>query len=129
MNPIIILYLKCLTALILGLVIHTGTKFNEVKVLHSTANETLTFKSFIKSALMSHIINLTSALLWLLVLPDLIRAVPTIKDSVYIANIAHIGMCALVGYANSSIILKIFGAGTKYVMDVIDKKTNIADGK
>ncbi len=129
MNPIIILYLKCIVALILGLAIHTGTKFNEVKALHTTANETLTFKSFLRSAIVSHIINLSSVVLWLLILPDLIRQFPKVKDSEYLANIAHIGGCALIGYANSSIILKVFGAGTKYVMEVIDKKTNIADGK
>jgi hypothetical protein len=124
-----ILYLKCFAAVLLGLTIHTGTKYNEVKALHTTANEAFTFKDFLKNAIASHIINLSCVLLWMIVLPDLIKAFPKIKDSEYLANIVHIAGCALIGWANSSIILKIFGAGTKYVMDTIDKKTNIADAK
>ena len=129
MNPIIILYVKCFLALALGYVVYIMTKFNEVKALHTTANETLTFRSFFRSTIASQIISMSCVVLWMLVLPDLIREFPKVKDSEYLANIVHISGCALIGWGNSSIVLKIFGAGTKYVMDVIDKKTNIADGK
>lgn len=129
MNPIIILYVKCFLALALGLTVYTATKFNEVKQLHTTANETLTFKNFLKATIASQIISWACVILWMLFLPDLIREYPKIRDSVYLANIAHIAGCALIGWGNSSIVLKVFGSGTKYVTDVIDKKTNIADGK
>lgn len=129
MNPIVILYVKCFLALVLGFTIYIMTKFNEVKILHTTANETLTFKAFIADTITSQVISVACIVVWMLVLPDLIKEYPKIKDSIYLANIIHISGCTLVGYGNSSIVLKIFGAGTKYIMSVIDKKTNIADGK
>lgn len=129
MNPLVILYAKCFLALAFGLVIYTGLKFNEVKELHKNANEQLTFKDWLKTTLVSHIINLACVAMWMLLLPDLVKQFPAIQGSVYYANLAHIAGCALVGWGNSSVILKLFGAGTKYVMTVIDKKTNIADGK
>lgn len=124
-----ILYAKCFIAVLLGLVIHTGTKFQEVKQLHVKANESYGPGLFFKTTIVSQIINIASVLIWMLVLPDVIKAVPTINGSVVIANIAHILGCAVIGWANSSIVLKLFGSGTKYIMDQIDKKTNIADGK
>jgi hypothetical protein len=129
MNPIVILYAKCFLALALGFTVYIMTKFNEVKALHTTANETLTFKAFLSATITSQVISAACVIIWMLILPDLIKEYPKVKDSIYIANIIHIGGCALIGYANSSIVLKIFGAGTKYIMDTIDKKTNIADGK
>lgn len=126
---ILILYLKCFAAVLLGLVIHTGMKFEEIRKLHVTANEPFTFKAFLRKAIVSHIINLSCVLLWMIMLPDVIKAFPVINGSEFIANLVHIFGCALIGWANSSIVLKLFGAGTKYVMDTIDKKTNIADGK
>jgi len=129
MNPIIILYVKCFAALALGLVVYTATKYNEVKQLHTTANESLSLGSFLKSTIASQVVSWACVILWMLFLPDLIREYPKVRDSVYLANIVHIAGCALIGWGNSSIVLKLFGSGTKYVMDVIDKKTNIADGK
>jgi len=129
MNPIIILYVKCFAALALGLIVYTATKYNEVKQLHTTANETLSLGSFLKSTIASQVVSWACVILWMLFLPDLIREYPKVRDSVYLANIVHIAGCALIGWGNSSIVLKLFGSGTKYIMDVIDKKTNIADRK
>jgi len=130
MEYLIILYLKCFAALIVGLAIHTISKYLEAAELYDKGNVgQLTFTDFIRKKLLSHVLNIICALFWLLFLPDVVRSFPEIKGSVYLANIIHIAVCAIAGWANSSIILKALGTGTKYAMEVIDKKTNIADGK
>lgn len=124
------LYFKCVAALIVGLFAHTYTKHDEASELFSKGNVgELTFTDFLKKKPMAHVFNLIMTLFWLLVLPDVIRQYPEIKGSVFLANIVHIIGCAIWGYGNSSLMLRLLGTGTKYAMDVIDKKTNIADGK
>jgi hypothetical protein len=130
MDATIILYLKCIGGLLVSLVIHTLVKFNEAQELFAKGNvEELTLKAFLRKKPLSHLLNLICALSWLLFLPDIIRAHPVIYGSAFYANIVHILACMVVGYANSSIMLKLLGSGTKYAIEVIDKKTNIADGK
>lgn len=125
-----ILYLKCFAAMMIGLAVHTITKFNEAKELFDKGNvEELTFSTFLKKKMSSHILNVICSSLWLLILPYAVKQYPTVNDSEYLAAIVHILICAIAGWGGSSIALKFFGTGTKYAMDVIDKKTNIADGK
>jgi hypothetical protein len=127
---VIVLYFKCLAALFIGLAIHTISKYLEAAEIHNVGNVgDLHFREFIMKKPLAHILNVLCSLLWLIFLPDVIKAYPEIKGSVYLANILHIAICAIAGWANSSIILKALGTGTKYALDVIDKKTNIADSK
>jgi hypothetical protein len=122
-----ILYGKCLIAVTLGLVIHTASKFQELYKLHVTANEPLTLSEFLRMTIVSHVINVACVAMWMLALPDFIRAMPTIYGSEFAANVVHIFICGTVGYANSSIILKVFGSGKRYILTKIDQKTNVAD--
>jgi len=127
-----VLFLKCFGGLIIGFAIHTLIKYNEATELFIKGNiqdEKLTLIGYLKKKPWSHGLNLICVLSWLLFLPDIIESVPLIKGSQAYANIVHIAGCFVIGYANSSLILKALGTGTKYAMDVIDKKTNIADGK
>jgi hypothetical protein len=125
-----ILYSKCLFAILIGVVGHTWKAYKEQEELFARGNVSeLSFMEFIKKKPSSHIVNLICSLFWLLLLPDAAKAVPTIRDSVYLANIVHIVGCAVAGWGGSSFLLSVLGKGTKYALDIVDKKTNIADGK
>lgn len=120
----LILHFKCLIAVAIGLGIHTASKFQEVKKLHEKAHEDFTFVKFLEGAKVSHIINSLCVLIYFIALPDVIKAIPTIYGSKAAANVMHIFLCGIIGYSNSSIILKVFGSGKKYILHRIDEKTN-----
>lgn len=129
LSTIIFLYGKCYASLFAGLVVHFALKFNSNKELHSVANEKLTFGRFFSDSLSSHVINIACSFLWMLVLPDVIKALPKINGSESYANIAHIAMCFVMGVFNSYIVLYFADRAKKKIMAVIDEKTNTADGK
>lgn len=112
---IFILYLKAFAAVSIGLLIHTLMKYRTMLALYEKAGEYMSLRKFLFMERVSHAINVLCVCFWLLWIPDLIKLYADIE--LWIALLSGV-----VGYANSSLVIKVFGVGNKYILNVIDKK-------
>lgn len=113
------LYFKCFMAVLIGLGIHTGLKYQSTLKLHKVAEEKYSFMDFIRKGKISHAVNLLCCFFWMLILHDVIMIYPKIELFITLLS-------GCVGYANSSLVIRVFGIGQKVVMD---KLGTLADQK
>lgn len=123
------LYVRCYFAVFLGFTAHILKTFGEDKKLHKASNEKLTMGNFIVDNLPSHIYNVICALIWVIILPYIIKEIKVINGSENLAAIVHIFICFVVAYFNSSLVMYAANRTKDKIIKVIDVKTNIADDK
>lgn len=119
---LIMLYAKCFAAVWIGFIIHTLSKYTTNRDLAIKANSLYPFGQFLKDAWPSHTINMLCVCLWMIAFGEFLKAYPDFPWYMWII------ISAIVGWGNSSIVLKLFGSGTGKILKIIDEKTNIADG-
>lgn len=117
MDLILILdYLRWFAALMVGFTIHNSLKFDTLKKMKGKEGQTYSIHQYLVDEAPSHITNLACCFLWMLVLQDLLNLT---RESDWVRYAITL-MSATVGYANSSLVLKILGRTQKAMLTKAD---------
>lgn len=105
----------------LGVLFQSGLKYNTLSVKGKAANEPITFIEYLKEDFAAIVCSLASVGIWLLVFGE-VAAKYTV--------LAAFTRCSFVamGSFGSYILQLVLSKASKRITDIIDKKTNIADG-
>lgn len=114
--------LQCAIAGICGVLYHTIIKAQSVKKRFKAANQEFVISKFLRDEALAIASSVITVVLCLVVIDELFRISPRVAD--YIK-----ALFAFMGYTGASIIQHVFGKSEKYILNIIDKKTNIADNK
>lgn len=114
-------YLVYLLAGLLGVFIHCLFKAKDLSDYANKANIKFTAKDYLKKDWFAVSLSLSSLAVWLLIFGEVGAKYPKILDYVIFSFV-------VMGWFGSYILQKVFSRGKSYISDVIDKKTNIADG-
>lgn len=109
-------YFRWFAALMVGFTIHNSLKFDSLRQIAKKINEEYTLKRFLIDEVPSHITNLACCILWMLVLQDLINLT---KETDWVRYAITL-MSATVGYANSSLVIKVLGRTQKAMLTKAD---------
>jgi len=115
-------YLIYLLCGLLGVIAHCFCKAKDIIEYAEKANIKFSVSEYFKKDLFSVGMSILSVLIWLLIFGEVGAKYPKIIDFIRCTFI-------LMGFLGSYIIQKFFSKGKSYISDIIDKKTNIADGK
>lgn len=117
------LYLQCIAMFILGQGLDLFLmKIPELRTLWAKSNESFSWKKYWASDWNVIVGTLILCAVCVIGSDQVLKLKPAIVD--YIKWL----FVALGGFGSSVIVTK-WGSAKKYILDVIDKKTNIADGK
>lgn len=92
-------------------------KYQSTSKLAKVADEKYSFRDFLVKGKISHSVNIICALFWMLILSDIIQLYP--KIYLFLTFLSGV-----VGYCNSSVVIKIFGVGQKYILEKVDHITS-----
>lgn len=106
---------------LLGVILHCLCKAKDLIEYANKANLKFSIIDYFKKDWFSVSTSLLSVIVWLLIFGEVGAKYPKILDYIICS---FIGM----GFLGSYIIQKFFSKGKAYISDIIDKKTNIADG-
>jgi hypothetical protein len=116
-------YLWCFLAGLLGLLFHLfAIKIPSVKTSSKVANLPFSYRQYFQDDLAGILGSLLAVLVFLIVLDELVAIKPIILPFLKIGFV-------FVGISGSAILIKILGRAQKKINDVIDEKTDKADGK
>lgn len=107
---------------ILGLIFMTLAKANSVKKDFDVANQTFVFKKFLKGELIAIAMSFTVIILMAITVNEWMNVSPKVADYVTI-------IFALGGAIGSWAFLLLLGKSKKYIRNIVDVKTDKADGK
>lgn len=120
MTPL--LFIECFVMGLSGQLMHLFVKFRGLRKRAKAANTTITFPQFVKEDVINIAICITGLVMVFLGLDEIAKYKPEIMNVVK-------WFFGLIGFTGSSIVLAFFSSSEKLLLKVIDKKTNIADGK
>lgn len=116
------LFLQCALAGLLGIAFHLfAVKLPEIKKNSQAANHPLTKWEILKMESDNIIASVLGLLVILFIFSEVINYKPAI------VNWART-LFATIGFSGSTLVLSFFGKAEKAIRQVVDKKTNIADG-
>lgn len=116
------IYFQCLVAGVLGILFHIFVlKLPALKKRAVAANVEFSPKNFFKEEWISVGSSVITVAIALLVMDELLNFKPSIYNALK-------GLFVFVGFTGSSILQHALGKTEKAVLNVIDRKTNIADG-
>lgn len=105
----------------LGVLLQIILNISSLKKKAAAANMQFVFKNYLKDDWPTIAGSFLTVCIFIIILPDLLSIRPeTIK---YLRI-----MFAFVGYTGSSVVQLLFSATSKKILNIIDLKTNIADG-
>lgn len=107
---------------ILGLIFMTLAKANSVKKDFEVANQTFVFKKFLQGELIAIGMSFTVIILMAITVNEWMNVSPKVADYVTI-------IFALGGAIGSWAFLLLLGKSKKYIRNIVDVKTDKADGK
>lgn len=110
-----------LTAAFLGLLFVTLQKMQSVKKDFSVANQPFVLKKFFEGELIGIIMSIIIIVLMAITVKEWIGIKPQFENFVTI-------IFAMGGAIGSWAFLLLLGTSKKYIRNVVDEKTNIADG-
>lgn len=110
-----------LLAGLLGLIFMTLSKMQSVKKDFEVANQPFVIKKFFSGEIIAIAMSLTVILLMAITVNEWIHVKPQVENYVTI-------IFALGGAIGSWAFLLVLGTSRKYIRNIVDKKTNIADG-
>jgi hypothetical protein len=115
------LYVTCFGVALVGMALQTVLKMKSLQDKARAAN--LVFKpgQYFSEDWLSITASVLTIILFLLFLDNILKWKPAVVDYVKIGF-------AFVGYTGSDIASRLFGVVNKKINNVIDEKTNIADG-
>lgn len=108
-------------AALLGLLFVTLNKMQSCKKDFKVANEEFVISRFFKDELIAILMSLTFIVLMAITVKEWIHVKPIVEDYVTV-------IFALGGAIGSYAFLVFLGGSKKYIRQIVDKKTNIADG-
>lgn len=106
----------------LGVLLHTLVKMDNLKKKFENANEVFVLSKYIKQDWISIVSSFVSIFILVLVVPDIIKLQPDVSKMLRI-------IFGLSGWMGSSLIQGLFSGTAKRITNIIDIKTDIADGK
>jgi hypothetical protein len=112
--------LFCLLAGLLGVTLHSLGKAQSLIKDAKVANIDFTIKDYLKCDWLGICLSFGSVLLWLLLFEEASTKYPLIQDWVRVSF-------ACMGFFGSYIIQRISSRGQKYIRNIVDGKTDIAD--
>jgi hypothetical protein len=110
-----------IVAALLGLLFVTLNKMQSCKKDFKVANEQFVLKKFLKDELIAMLMSLIFIILMAMTVKEWIHVKPIVENYVTV-------IFALGGAIGSYAFLVFLGGSKKYIRDIVDKKTNIADG-
>lgn len=116
------LFLQCVGCGFIGILFHILLKIKALKKRSKAANINFSYVEFISEESITIAISAVAVVIFIIVLPELINYRSWIQDWVRF-------LFVFVGFTGSSILQSFFSKTEKNLLDVIDKKTNIADNK
>lgn len=116
------LFLQCVGCGFLGILFHILLKIKALKRRSKAANIKFSYAEFISDECITIAISAVSVVIFIIILPELINYREWVQDWVRF-------MFVSVGFMGSSILQSFFSKTEKNLLDVIDKKTDIADDK
>jgi len=117
MKPEIITYI-CGGA---GVLIHNLIKYNSLRTDAAKANTSLSFFKYLSQDWVGILISLTVSLLWPIVFPEVTKQYSQVGDFPLLSSFA-------IGMMGSYIVQNFYSKSKEGIRQVIDYKTDIADG-
>lgn len=115
--------IQCFLAGVLGQLLHIfAIKVPAMKERAKVANEKFNLLEYLKDDLAAVLSNVLTILIFLVVLDELIKLKPAVEPYLKVGFV-------FVGFTGSSILISLLGRAQKKLNQVVDEKTNIADGK
>jgi uncharacterized membrane protein len=106
----------------LGILFHMLViKYPDLKKRAAAANSSLTLKSFLSDDWGSMMASFVTVIIGILIVDELLYIKPEMVNYIKF-------FFATVGYMGSSVLQLVFGIANKKILNIIDTKTNIADG-
>lgn len=115
------LYVTCFGVALVGMALQTVLKMKSLQDKARAANMAFKPGQYFSEDWLSITASILTIILFLLFLDNILNWKPAIVDYVKIGF-------AFVGYTGSDIASRLFGVVNKKINNVIDAKTNIADG-
>ena len=117
------LYIQCIAMFIGGQALDLFLmKIPELRTLWAKSNESFSWKRYWQSDWNVIIGTLVLCAICVIGLDQIVQAKPNVINYIKWLFVA-------IGGFGSSVIVSKWGSAKKYILDIIDKKTNIADGK
>lgn len=115
------LKIECFIACLIGNIIHLAILLNSREKDSKAANIDFSFKGFLKTEKYALFLDFVASM-------GLVYAADEIVDSPWIMGKIKLGFI-LIGVGGSYVVMQLFGKSKKIIRNVVDKKTDIADGK
>lgn len=116
------LLIQCLLMALLGVIVQYGFRAEKLRKQFIAANQVFILQRYLKDEAIGIIISVAVVCMALLGMDELV------KISKYVNDYTK-WFFALIGWGGANIIQGLFSKTEQYIMDVIDRKTNIADKK
>lgn len=113
----ILIYFACG---LIGVLLHSFCKAWSMQKDAEKANIKFTFIDYLQKDWLGISISITTVLFWFLIFPEIVNVRPLLQDFVRISFGA-------MGFFGSYIIQYVLSKGKRYIRNVVDKKTDIAD--
>lgn len=116
-------YLWCFLAGLLGIAFYIfAIKIPAIKERAKVANTSFTYSGYLKNDLNAILASLLTVIILLVVLDELVAIKPAVVPFLKISFVT-------VGYMGSSVMVAVLGKAQKKLNEIIDVKTDKADGK
>lgn len=117
------LYIMCLLSGLLGIAFHVfAIKIPSVKVRAKSANMPFSIGAYLKDDLTAIIASIITVAIFVVAIDEIVGYNPSL------IRFIKFGF-AFVGYTGSSLLILAFGKFGGKINDIVDAKTDIADGK
>ncbi|MEK9157692.1 MAG: hypothetical protein AAB638_00730 [Patescibacteria group bacterium] len=117
----LILYLQCFAVAFLGMVLQTTLKLRSIQQKAKVANLPFSALGYFKEDWLSVTSSLITIVLFLFFMDEIVGINKNVIDYLKIGF-------GFVGYTGSDIASRLFGLASKRINNIIDYKTNVADG-
>ncbi len=114
------LYLECFVAGLMGVIFHLIIKVNALRKRAITANETFSFTMYIQKDWLSVFISVFTVAIVVYAVDEILDYKPVVMKWLKWFFIA-------VGYMGSSVLQSLLSKTERQVMEVINRKTDVAD--
>jgi hypothetical protein len=113
-------YLHCFLAGFAGILLHTLFKITALKKRANAANETFYIRNYLKNEWPSLSSSVVCVCIGIMIFQEIRDYKPFIANWVVTSFV-------FMGYMGNSILQALFSKSEKQILNVIDKKTNVAD--
>jgi hypothetical protein len=116
----IMIFVQCFIAGLLGIFWHMLMKIKGLRSRAIAANQNFSFSAYFQKDWFSILISVVSVAIAIYILDELLHFKPGLADWTKAFFIA-------VGFMGDSVLQSLLSKSEKQILDIIDKKTNVAD--